>query len=635
MRSLLLTPLATALLVALNAPVQATILATGPVRDEAAATTDRFIVKYRDTRARALGAQARAAVTVAGNRQGVSIRYLRATATGAHVFSLGRHLGTADIEALAQSLKAGDPTIDYVEPDRLLHAMAVPTDTYFSQQWALQDPTGGIRAPDAWTTSTGKGVVVAVIDTGVRPHADLAANLLPGYDFISNVGTANDGDGRDANASDPGDGAPANYCGSGSPASNSSWHGTHVSGIIAAVGNNATGVVGVAYGAKVLPLRALGRCGGYTSDIADAIAWSVGGQVGSLPANPNPARVINMSLGGYGSCDQTSQAAINFARGKGAVVVVAAGNSSTNASSSSPANCSGVVTVAATGKTGGRASYSNYGSLVTLAAPGGDNGAGILSTLNAGTSAPGADNYVNYMGTSMATPHVAGIAALMLAVNAALTPDQVAAMLKASARAFPAPCPDCGAGLADANAAVALAKAAVKAPAPSPAPTPAPTPSPAPAPAPTPAPAPAPKPAPAPPPAPTPAPAPAPTPAPAPAPGTINEIEPNDTLATAQVLKTLPVTVNATLASATDLDNFRVDIPAGKRVVATLTGGSAVAMTLTGSTAAGQQLLKIPGATGQTLMLTVTNGSPTVLSLVFTVGRASGTAGAYKFALTN
>jgi serine protease len=178
--------------------------------------------------------------------------------------------------------------------------------------------------------------------------------------------------------------------------------------------------------------------------------------------------VLNLSLGGTGACDTTTQNAINSARSRGAVVVVAAGNSNTNAINSSPANCAGVITVAATNRSGGKASYSNYGTNVTIAAPGGDNGAGILSTLNSGTTTPAADNYAWYMGTSMATPHVAGVVALMLSANPNLTPDDVAAKLKSTARAFPAACSGCGAGIVNAAAAVnaALASATTTTPTP-------------------------------------------------------------------------------------------------------------------------------------------------------------------------
>jgi serine protease len=182
-----------------------------------------------------------------------------------------------------------------------------------------------------------------------------------------------------------------------------------------------------------------------------------------VPANPNPAKVANLSLGGTGSCGTTMRNAITSARSRGMVVVVAAGNANRNASNTTPANCAGVVTVAAVNRSGGRAFYSNFGSVVDVAAPGGamnvNAGDGVLSTLNLGATTPGGDAYAYYQGTSMATPHVAGVAALMLAVNGALTPTQVESRLKSSTRAFPATCSQCGTGIVDATAAVAAAAA--------------------------------------------------------------------------------------------------------------------------------------------------------------------------------
>jgi serine protease len=453
----------------------AALIAAGPLvasaagQDAAQSThyvvqTDRLIVKYRDDSdtartgvpARALDRARQALVDRAGQQYGATLRVLRATANGAHVLQLNRTMTVDEARQLAAEVKARDANVEYAEPDRIMVPLATPTDPSYTQQWDLYEATGGINAPAAWDKSTGAGVNVAVIDTGYRPHADLSGQILQGYDFISTTTVANDGSGRDTDASDPGDWTPAGSCGAGIPAADesSSWHGTHVAGTIAAKANNGLGIAGIAYNAKIVPARVLGRCGGYTSDIADAMVWASGGTVTGVPANANKARVLNLSLGGTGACDTTTQNAINSARSRGAVVVVAAGNSNTNAINSNPANCAGVITVAATNRAGGKASYSNYGTNVTIAAPGGDNGAGILSTLNAGTTTPASDNYAYYMGTSMATPHVAGVVALMLSANPNLTPDDVAAKLKSTARAFPAACSGCGAGIVNAAAAV-------------------------------------------------------------------------------------------------------------------------------------------------------------------------------------
>jgi serine protease len=438
--------------------------------------TDRIIVKYKDEaapvavkagKASAAGSAAasaaaglsaaplsnarKAVLDRAGQQFGFLMKESHRIATGARVIKLDRKTTLADAAKLAAEVAARDPNVEYAEPDRIMKPLLTPNDSMYTQQWDLYEATGGMNLPAAWDKSTGSGIRVAVIDTGYRPHADLSGQILAGYDFISDATIANDGGGRDSDASDPGDWTAAGECGAGEPASNSSWHGTHVAGTIAALTNNGSGVAGVAFGAKIVPVRVLGKCGGYTSDIADGIVWASGGTVSGVPNIAARAQVINMSLGGGGACDTTTQNAINGARSRGTVVVVAAGNEAQNASNSSPANCSGVITVAATNRSGGRASYSNYGTIVDVAAPGGDSGAAILSTLNAGTKAPGADSYAGYMGTSMATPHVAGVVALMLAKNAALTPDDVEARLKSSARAFPASCSGCGAGIVNAR----------------------------------------------------------------------------------------------------------------------------------------------------------------------------------------
>jgi serine protease len=211
----------------------------------------------------------------------------------------------------------------------------------------------------------------------------------------------------------------------------------------------------VAFGAKVMPVRVLGKCGGYTSDIADAIVWASGGTVSGVPANPYPAEVINMSLGGSGSCSTTYQNAINGAVSRGTTVVVAAGNDAANVSTAVPANCPNVIAVAATTSARAKASYSNYGTGVDISAP----GSSILSTLNSGTTVPASATYASYNGTSMATPHVAGVVALMQSVAPTpLTPAQVESIIKSTAASFSCS-QGCGAGLLDANAAVTAAKA--------------------------------------------------------------------------------------------------------------------------------------------------------------------------------
>jgi serine protease len=493
--------------------------------------TDRLIVKYKDAvdnskgamPARAMSAARQALLARAGQQLGATLRALRATATGADVLQLSRTMSLDEAKSLAAELMARDPDVEYAEPDRIMVPLFTPNDPMYSQQWDFYEAKAGLNLPAAWDKSTGAGINVAVIDTGYRPHADLSGQILPGYDFITSAAIAGDGNGRDSDASDIGDNTYAGQCGTGSPAQDqaSSWHGTHVAGTIAARTNNGVGVAGVAYGAKIVPARVLGKCGGYTSDIADAMIWASGGTVTGVPVNPNKARVLNLSLGGSGTCDTTTQNAINSARSRGAVVVVAAGNSNVNASTANPANCAGVITVAAVGRTGGKASYSNYGANVDIAAPGGDGSAGIVSTWNAGTSTPAGDNYGYMMGTSMATPHVAGVVALMLAKNPNLTPDEVEAKLKSTARAFPAACSGCGAGIVDAAAAVNAVTAATVVQAP-----------------------------------------------------VQNEVESNGYIQTANAVTVSGTVVNGTMSNIYDNDYFVVQVPAGKTLTATLTQGS-------------------------------------------------------------
>ncbi|WP_421575829.1 S8 family peptidase [Stenotrophomonas maltophilia] len=456
-------------LVVLGASVLSTLLLATPAFAgdvqlsglSSAPTHQRFIVKYKDgstevatPTALASSLKAAAAAVPAAQGRALGLQKLRQLAIGPTVVKADRPLDRAEAELLMRRL-AADPSVEYVEVDQLMQATLVPNDTRFSEQWGFGTSNASINVRPAWDKATGTGVVVAVIDTGITNHPDLNANILPGYDFISDAAMARDGGGRDNNPNDEGDWYAANECGSGIPASNSSWHGTHVAGTVAAVTNNSTGVAGTAFNAKVVPVRVLGKCGGYTSDIADAIVWASGGTVSGVPANANPAEVINMSLGGGGSCSTTYQTAINGAVSRGTTVVVAAGNSNTNVSSSVPANCANVIAVAATTSAGARASFSNYGTGIDISAP----GQAILSTLNSGTTVPGSASYASYNGTSMAAPHVAGVVALVQSVApTALSPASIESLLKSTARPLPGACSGgCGAGIVDADAAVTAA----------------------------------------------------------------------------------------------------------------------------------------------------------------------------------
>ena len=449
---------------------------------------DGFIVKYRDGSAerRDVG-KVKSALTRMGQARiagrAMRLGHVRRLALGADLVSVDRKLDRVEAEALMRRL-AADPNVEYVEPNLILTHTMTPDDARYGEQWHYNGPNG-MRVDRAWDAANGNGVVVAVIDTGIVPHPDLDARILPGYDFVSNSANARDGNGRDSNPNDEGDWvATAGECGLGSRASNSSWHGTHVAGTIAAVTNNATGVAGIAYNARVVPVRVLSKCGGTLADIQDGIVWAAGGTVSGVPANANPAEIINLSLGGGSSCPASMQSAVDSAVQRGTTVVVAAGNSNRDVAGFMPAGCNNVVAVAASDKEGHRSWFSNYGAKIDVTATGGEtcspdnmNGEhlplatdptncnirhetkGVLSTLNAGTTTQGQSSYAFYQGTSMAAPHVAGIAALMQsAVTTPLTPVQLEQALKDTVRPLPGLCPGgCGAGLVDAEAAVAEA----------------------------------------------------------------------------------------------------------------------------------------------------------------------------------
>ena len=484
---------------------------------EPAQSYNRFIVTYRekDEPSKNTDAVVRAAGT-ALNRMDAqggknlkptgassSARHLRKLAGGSDLWVTSRSLDAAETEQFVKAL-ADDPSVAFVQPDYLRRAWSadieaqaapVPDDRYFSRyQWDYlpangagfidtrtglpESNWGGANIQQAWNLSAGEGIVIAVLDTGVTRHPDLDTGLADaGYDFIFDRGVS----GRQTDGRVPGGWDTGDWTwGQCRAPSNSSWHGSHVFGTAGGQKtHNGVGMAGTAYGAKVLPVRVLGHCGGYDSDIADAIVWASGGEVDGIPRNDNPAQVINLSLGGEGTCASNSVTgrAITQAISRGTTVVVAAGNSNQDVSGFTPANCAGVVAVASTGLTGRRAWYSNYGEGITLAAPGGgmysDDGIGgqtvdtgfIWSAIDTGATTPGSSSYGAMAGTSQAAPHVAGAVALMQSYRrslgkALLAPAEVSDVLRSTAlkpHVAPSPGKPIGAGMLDAHAAVLAA----------------------------------------------------------------------------------------------------------------------------------------------------------------------------------
>lgn len=471
----------------------------------------QLIVRFRDETA----SGERVAMTVPrvdglSKAAGAQLLYRRPMAELAHVFRLREPLSQSEAEGLVSRLRR-DAGVASVEIDDYLFPLLDPDDTFYAdttieRMWHLKAPVaprlGGINAPTAWDTTRGAGAVVAVVDSGVFAHDDLEANILRGHDFVgadssANGGgflVANDGDGRDTDPSDPGDWITADdkakpifgTC----TVRNSTWHGTHVAGTVAAVGNNALGSVGVAFQARVLAVRALGKCFGYGSDITDAIRWSAGAAPATgtwtelgVPPNANPAKIINLSLGSSSSaCPTSRQSAIDAARTAGAVVVAATGNDGA-VTIGSPANCQGVIAVTSHTVEGDNSDFANVGPGTAISAPGGGNctvsalnclpqgSAGAAGTLyrfvfsstGDGAQGPGTSRTVfgGKVGTSMATPHVSGVAALLFSRMPTLKPDTVRSLITASARPFPAGTycaaqtdARCGSGMLDATRAL-------------------------------------------------------------------------------------------------------------------------------------------------------------------------------------
>lgn len=408
---------------------------------------NRVIVKYKSTTLAPTEAHKLSASQLSELSEALGAPIMRQRSFKASAFSLELPKSTPANQLKEKvALLNTQAEIEYAEIDHKRFITAMPAsgktnDRYFNNQWYLTSGHGGIKADVAWRKGlTGKGVTIAVVDTGYTPHIDFGDNIKAGYDFIGFDNAqrgiaATDGDdtpGRDTDASDPGDAVTQAYKNnvkekfSGANVDSilncknqekSSWHGTVVSGILGAKANNGEGITGIVPDATIIVSRALGKCGGYLSDIMDAARWSAGLPVKGFANNPTPAKVINLSLGGHGKCSITEQNAINEIVATGAIVVVAAGNDSGDVANYSPANCDNVITVGATTKSGKKTSYSNSGSQVDISAPGGSTDGFIASTTHKLHSGPvvqtDSSTYLGFQGTSFAAPLVSGVVAML------------------------------------------------------------------------------------------------------------------------------------------------------------------------------------------------------------------------------
>lgn len=475
--------------------------------DPPRASANGLIVKFREAIEASPEGRARLDEELAragwkSRRVGTLVRHL----------DVGRRLSANEAEVMVRELAASSQ-VEWVVANEREQRLNVPTDPLFaatfdsSGQWWLF-PAGGSNANDiedrrrgvpgvqtAWLTAQGSPrAVVAVLDTGITPHPDLATGVLPGRDFVSTVENANDGDGWDADPSDPGDWVSASDRSGMATVFgdcevvDSSWHGTAIAGMLAADTGNSKGVAAISWNGRVLPVRVAGKCGADVADIIVGMRWAAGLAVQdsrgrAVPLNPNPARVLNVSFGGSAACNAAYQDVIDELAARGVVVVAAAGNKS--GAVARPANCRGVVGVAALNRDGFKSSYSNFGPALTIATAGGDprtlgnwgmvlGDDALLTVSNAGTTSPGTAIYAREAGTSFATPVAAGVVGLMLSVNPSLSVPEIIAGLQRSARPHVvspriAACGDsnpgrcicttatCGAGILDAEAALQYA----------------------------------------------------------------------------------------------------------------------------------------------------------------------------------
>jgi serine protease len=418
--------------------------------------TDQIIVKWRESAATVAKSSVPQRASKLTTTAGVALEHKRDGWGKTEIYKLDHMMAKAEMQSLLDKLNA-DPDVEYAVADKRRFAQQLPSDPMVTDQWYLQSTEIAATSTDrAWDVTTGSNsVIVAVLDTGVRPeHPDLAGKLLPGYDFVSQAVVANDGDGRDADPTDPGDFVSASdrtgilaNC----DLSNSSWHGTRTSSLIAATTNEGQGMAGAGWDTRILPVRVLGKCGGSDSDIVDAMAWAAGLQVTGAPLNPNPAKIINLSLGGNGACTANYQAVVDQITARGVLVVASVGND--GIAVGTPANCNGVLGVSGLRHAGTKVGYSSLGPGADIGAPAGNcvNTTitantpcvySILSAIDLGTTTPVVPGYTDKVnrpnfGTSFSAPLVSGAAALMRAVNPSLTPAQYSAVLMGTANPFP------------------------------------------------------------------------------------------------------------------------------------------------------------------------------------------------------
>lgn len=439
----------------------------GP-RLQAPDATDQIIVRWRSGAKATLSAGPAQRASKLSTRSGLAIQHKRSSTSNTDVYKLDHALNGSELQAVLDKLEA-DPDVEFAVADKRRQIQQIPSDPLIANQWYfLSAEPAATHTDEAWDITTGSATtVVAVLDTGIRSdHLEFASDadndptndkLLPGYDFISDARVANDSDGPDPDATDPGDWVDADDRATAffanCTATSSSWHGTRVSSLIGATSNEGVGMAGAGWTTRILPVRVLGKCGGFDSDIIDGMRWAAGLPVDGAPTNATPANIINLSLGGDDTCSAAYQSAVDEITAQGTLIVASVGND--GIPPGTPANCDNVLGVGGIRHVGTKIGFSNLGSGTDISAPGGNcvnNGPpfsdaspcvyALQVAIDMGTTVPVAPGYTDLVnrpnfGTSFSAPLVAGAAALMHSVNPQLTPDQFTTLLQESASPFP------------------------------------------------------------------------------------------------------------------------------------------------------------------------------------------------------